>query len=117
MEKKVNVQMLESQPNNGIRTIDTTSSQTNATPIANCWLSFTEGQPEENETVWLYNRHNKFVALGCRIWVMGDDEDAGWLWALSNGSVYSENGKIVSECESDDNYEFTHWCRLPLLPN
>ena len=33
-EKKVNVQMLEPQPNNGIRTIDTTSSQTIAKPHA-----------------------------------------------------------------------------------
>lgn len=31
-QKKVNVQMLEPQPNNGIRTIDTTSSQTIAKP-------------------------------------------------------------------------------------
>ena len=31
-QKKVNVQMLESQPSNGIRTIDTTSSQTIAKP-------------------------------------------------------------------------------------
>ena len=32
-QKKVNVQMLEPQPNNGIRTIDTTSSQTIAKPL------------------------------------------------------------------------------------
>lgn len=80
------------------------------------WASFTEGYPAENETVWLYNRYNKFVALGCRVWVGGDGEDAGWLWALSNGIIYGENGKIVSECETDDDYSFTHWCRLPVLP-
>ena len=35
-KKKVNVQMLEPQPSNGIRTIDTTSSQTIAKPNVIC---------------------------------------------------------------------------------
>ena len=35
------------------------------------WASFAQGFPDENETVWLYNRMNKFVALGCRVWTGG----------------------------------------------
>ncbi len=77
------------------------------------WISFSDELPDENETVWLYNEGNKFVALGCRVWT---GEDGGWLYALSNGNIYNESGKIVSECEVDDDYEFTHWSRLPALP-
>lgn len=67
-------------------------------------------QPEELETVWAYNEHTKFVALACLIYV----EDC-WLWAVCNGIIYAENGKIVSECETGD-YDFTHWSALPELP-
>jgi len=88
-------------------------SQHDAKPNVSGWASFAQGFPDENETVWLYNRLNKFVALGCRVWT---GEDGGWCWALSNGTIYGENGKIVSECEMDDDYEFTHWSRLPVLP-
>ena len=66
--------------------------------------------PDETETVWLYNDQTKFVALGCRVSVSDD-----WLWAVSNGIIYAEGGKIVSECEPDDYYEFTHFSRLPPL--
>lgn len=65
---------------------------------------------EENETIWLYNENNKWLCLGCAVY-----ED-GWMWAVSNGVIYAENGQIVSECECDDDYEFTHYCKLPKLP-
>lgn len=77
------------------------------------WVSFEQGFPDENETVWLYNCNNNHIALGCRVWT---GEDGGWCLALSNGTIYGENGKIVSECDIDDDYEFTHWSRLPELP-
>lgn len=77
------------------------------------WKRLNESLPDENETVWLYNEVTKFVALGCRVWT---GEDGGWLYALSTGSIYNESGKIVSECEVDDDYEFTHFSRLPALP-
>lgn len=83
------------------------------TSVNGC-TSFEQGFPDENETVWLYNRNNNFAALGCHVW-MGEDD--GWFWALSNGTIYVENGKIVSECEIDDDYEFTHWSRLPTFPS
>lgn len=65
---------------------------------------------EENETIWLYNQNTGFITLGCMIY-----ED-GWLWAVSNSVIYSKDNKIISECECDDDYEFTHYCKLPNLP-
>ena len=75
------------------------------------WIRIDEkNMPAENETVWLMDEKTKFVMLGCRVWT-GDC----WLWAKSNGIIYTENGKIVSECESDDDYEITHFSKLPLV--
>lgn len=82
------------------------------------WIPVNQGLPKENETVWIYNEKNNFVALGCIGWIgSGEDGDGNWIWAISNGIIYSENGKIVSECEPDDDYEITHWCSLPEIPN
>jgi hypothetical protein len=77
------------------------------------WVPLTEAYPELNELVWLYNSNTNHVELGCRV-VVGFDE--GWLWAVSDGIFFVANGKIVSDCVLDDNYTFTHWCRLPSLP-
>ena len=82
----------------------------------NRWIALKDARPDENETVWLYNNVSRFLALGCRAWVGGDSKESGWLWSLSNGTIYSENRKIVSEGEAYDDYEFTHWCPLPTLP-
>jgi len=78
------------------------------------WSSLNDGLPEdleENETVWACNKETGFVALACLVYC----ED-GWLWAISNGVIYSENGKIISECDIDDAYDFTHYQRLLKLP-
>ena len=82
----------------------------------NGWIALKDDRPDEKETVWLYNNVSRFLALGCRAWVGGDSKESGWLWSVSNGIIYAENRKIVSECEADDDYEFTHWCPLPILP-
>lgn len=76
------------------------------------WTPFSVSSPAESETVWLYNVNNGSLALGCLAWV-----ESRWLFAISNGVIYTENGKIVAECELDDDYEFTHWAKLPELPN
>lgn len=83
------------------------------------WVSVEErGLPKELETVWLYNDESGEVALGCTIYFEDEDkEDECWGVALTNGKIYSENGRIVSECDDDFDFEFTHWCRLPSLPN
>ena len=79
------------------------------------WVSIEKGcYPDPLETVWLYNPANGALALGCHTY---NGQDDGWCWAISNGIIYAENGQIVSECEVDDDYLFTHWRRLPLLPH
>ena len=87
-------------------------SQTIAKPTINCWASLSESMPDENETVWLTILGTSYVTLGCRVYLKNE----GWFWALSNGTIYGENGKIVSECELSDDDAFTHYCRLPSLP-
>lgn len=74
------------------------------------WIKVDKKLPAENETVWAINKEKKYVWLACLIY------DDGWLWAVSNGTIYSENGNIVSECEMDDEYDVTHWQPLPKLP-
>ena len=78
------------------------------------WIKIIKGNdlPEENETVWLYCEKDKTVFLGCHVYLQNE----GWFWAESNGNIYAEDGKIISECEIDD-LSVTHWCRLPNLPN
>lgn len=67
---------------------------------------------EENETVWLYNDKTHNVMLAVMVYVTNE----GWFWAESNGIVYVENGQIVTEAEIEDEYDFTHYCKLPKLP-
>ena len=74
------------------------------------WISTKDRLPEELETVWVFNKETKIISLGCIVY------DDGWMWAVSNGSVYLKDNKIVSECELDDEYIFTHWMPLPDLP-
>lgn len=75
------------------------------------WINVNDQLPQENQTVWACNSKTKYVNLMCLVY----DED-GWLWAETNGVIFSENGFIVSECELDDDYDITHWHPLPKLP-
>ena len=75
------------------------------------WICVKDKLPEELQTVWAYNNETKFVALAFLTYY------DGWLWAVSNGTIYSEDGKIIIECELDDDYDFTHWMPLPELPS
>lgn len=74
------------------------------------FIPVSEDMPDHLETVWLANLEKGWVRLGCMV-----DADDGYHWAYSNGVIYVEDGKIVSECESDD-LDVTHFCRLPRLP-
>ena len=78
------------------------------------WISVKDELPEENETVWACNISKGWVWLACIVY----ENDCGWLWAGSNslGCIYSEDRKIIAECEYDDEYDITHWTKLPLLP-
>jgi len=75
------------------------------------WIPTKDQLPKESQTVWAYNNRTKFIALACLTY----QEDT-WLWAVSNGIIYSENNEIISECELEDDYDFTHWMELPQLP-
>ena len=83
-------------------------------PCVSCWVSISETKqyPNENDTVWLYNSKDKCVWLGCYVYLPNE----GWFWAVSNGTIYAENGKIITEADVDDDYEVTHWCAVPSLP-
>lgn len=74
------------------------------------FIPITEDLPDNLETVWLANKKNNWVTLGCRV----EFEDS-YHWAESNGVIYVDEGRIVSECESAD-LDVTHFCRLPKLP-
>lgn len=74
------------------------------------WINVKHKLPEELETVWAFNINTKFIALASLFY------SDGWMWAISNGTIYIEDQRIVSECEHDDEYVFTHWMRLPDLP-
>ena len=76
------------------------------------WVPVEQSLPNNLETVWIANKKG-YVNLGCRIVL-----EEGWHWAESNGIIFSENGKIISECESED-LEIDFWFPLsvPILPN
>jgi len=82
------------------------------------WINVNDNLPKEDETVWMCNAEKQYVWLGCLTYHgHPSDEDSGWLWAVTNGTVWVENGEIVSECELDDDYDVTHWMSLPKLPS
>lgn len=70
------------------------------------WTHVSDALPDHLETVWISNGKG-FTTLGCLVCT----ED-GWHWAATNGVIYEENGRIVSECESDD-IDAEYWHRLP----
>jgi len=75
------------------------------------WIKIKDKLPDENQTVWACNPVTEHIDLACLIY-----EDDGWLWAISNGFIYSKDGKIVSELIHYEYYDFTHWMELPDLP-
>lgn len=75
------------------------------------WINVKETLPKENELVWACNNNTGFIALACLVY----DLECGWSWAASDGEIYTIDGIITGECECDD-YDFTHWQKLPKLP-
>lgn len=74
------------------------------------WIKVEDDLPEESVTVWAINDKEGLVWLACLV------HDEEWLWAESNGTIYADNGTIVSECELYADYDVTHWQALPKLP-
>ena len=93
--------------------IETTASDS-TTPLLGLdnvisWVAVENGLPEELETVWISNGKG-WTTLGCIVYAEG-----GWHWAETNGVIYQEKDKIVSECESDD-LDVKFWHALPEPP-
>ena len=93
--KKVNVQMLEPQPTNGIRTIDTTSSQTIAKPNVRRSISWSE---KEISMLMNYEESNDSETLDERL------DSARYMLHYESGhdfpsrSLSSVKKKFYEEC-------------------
>ena len=75
----------------------------------NEWISVNDRLPEDLETVWISNGKG-WTTLGCIVFFLVD-----YHWAESNGIIYEEGGKIVSECESED-LDVNFWHPIPNPP-
>lgn len=94
---------------------DAIIAATAPTVKAEGWVSVEDKLPEVLETVWVSNGKG-WTALGCRTDYYENDEGGfDWCWAGSNGIIYEESGKIVSECEEDD-LDVRFWHPLPEPP-
>jgi hypothetical protein len=76
----------------------------------NEWVLCDDDMPEIDETVWITNGCG-WTALGCLV-----ECEGGYCWAVTNGIIYEDDDKIVSECELDDDYDVVYWHRLPSPP-
>lgn len=74
------------------------------------WINVNDRLPDELETVFISDGKG-WTTIGCRAWC-GDE----WLWAETNGIFYEKDGKIVSECESDDDFDVKFWYPMPKPP-
>lgn len=75
------------------------------------WISVEEELPEEDEIVFCYD--GKDINVGGYA-DMGD----GWFWGRCYDTVYysSEDRKWLGDIEVDNDYEITHWKRMPNPP-
>ena len=73
------------------------------------WITVKDALPKPFQTVWLANDEG-WCVLGCLV-----EDSEGWHWAESNGIIYTENGVIVSECDSED-LDVDYWHDVPKLP-
>lgn len=73
------------------------------------WTNVKDKLPENLETVFISNG-NGWTSIGCLV-----QTNEGCHWAETNGIIYEENGKIVSECESDD-LDVVLWFPFPDAP-
>jgi hypothetical protein len=78
------------------------------------WVAVENGLPDELETVFISNGKG-WTTLGCIVYGLASTVKGGWHWAKTNGVIYQEEGKIVSECESDD-LDVKFWHRIPEPP-
>lgn len=73
---------------------------------SSCWVSVNDRFPDPLQTVWISNGKG-WATLGCLV-----EDDEGCHWAASNGVIYQDGDRIVSECESDD-LDVQFWHAIP----
>lgn len=76
----------------------------------NNWKKTEEELPNENETVWITNGKG-WVALGCLVYAEG-----GYLWGISNGEIYPQDGKIMTEVDLEEGLDVKFWHSVPDMP-
>jgi hypothetical protein len=75
------------------------------------WTLMTEAMPALDEIVWLWEE-------GRGPWVGNrSDGGEGWLWTNCRGAFWWNGKKWDGDAEADDDYQPTHWMRLPEPPN
>lgn len=75
------------------------------------WISVKDELPDPLQTIWISNGEG-WTSLGCRT---QPDADGLWCWAETNGIIYQQDNKIISECESDD-LDVRFWKIVPEPP-
>lgn len=76
----------------------------------NDWISVEDELPPLEEPVWLFAQ----LCDGNYIWIGGrTDTFDGWLWADCHMTVWFNGEKWDGDMDVDDDYQPTHWMRLP----
>lgn len=76
------------------------------------WIKCDDQLPPLDLPVWLYERDSNSIWIGELSYVID-----GTFWGNTYGQVYYLNGRWWStDNEIDDDYQPTHWARLPTFP-
>ena len=79
------------------------------------WINTTDELPPLDELVWLLNKTDNSIMIGCRV-LLDEEEHRKWYWAELDGPLYIEANTIVGDCVMDD-ITVTHWAKLPRIFN
>ena len=81
------------------------------------WVSVDDDLPEEGEAVLLWD--GSCGMLGSIEYIADGEPSAGWSWCRSYTAPDCSSGKAwrCDDAEYDDDYEITHWFRLPAPPS
>jgi len=70
------------------------------------WFNVSEKLPTPLASIFISNGKG-WVSIGCLV----NTED-GYHWAETNGTMYEQDGQIITECESDD-LDVVFWHPFP----
>ena len=82
--------------------------------MSKAWKRIEDGLPPLDEVVWMYLPDTGQPVIGCREMV----DNVSWLWANAHGAFWydKEAGQWRADCESDEDYQPSHWMYLPKPP-